>query len=99
MERIMKKNLWICVIALAMVAGCTELNDKDRAAVDAAHQAAAESKQQSLEAATAARDAAAAANEAAREAAEAAAAANKAAKAAEAAGTKADKIFREGQNK
>ena len=81
----MKKNLWISFIALAMVAGCTQLNDKDRAAIDAAYQAASEAKQQSLEAAREAREAAAAANKAARE--------------AELAGTKADKIFREGQNK
>lgn len=81
----MNKSLAMPVIAVLALTGCTQLSAEDRSLISSAHQAAQEAKQQSIEA-----------TEEARRAREDA---NRAAKAAQAASDKADRIFRQGQNK
>lgn len=81
----MQKSLIISALALTLLAGCNQLSDGDRAALDAASRTAREAKQQSIEATEEAR--------------RARADADRAAAAAEASREKADRIFREGQNK
>ena len=81
----MKKSLVLATIALLSLSACAPQNDNDRAAIQAAAEAAQEAKQQAAQAAEEARAARADAD--------------KAAKAAQAASDKADRIFRQGQNK
>ncbi len=81
----MKKILLIPAVTVLTLAGCAQLSPEDHALVTSASQAAEEAKQQSVEA-----------TEEARRAREDA---NRAAEAAQAASDKADRIFRQGQNK
>ncbi len=81
----MKTTFLIPVIAIAALSACTQLSPEDRALISSANQVAQEAKQQSVEATEEAR--------------RARLDAEKAAKAAQAASEKADRIFRQGQNK
>jgi len=79
------KTIILIPLALMTLGACTQLSAEDRAAITSANQRAYEAQQQSIEATEEARKA--------REEAE------RAAKAAQAASDRADRIFREGQNK
>ena len=91
----MKKLLVILSLALALTACTSQLSEVDKAKLDGAYAAA----QQSQNEAAAARAEATASRMAAEQAGLQAKAAQQAAEAAQAASTKADRIFREGQNK
>ena len=88
----MKKTTFTCVMAVMALSACTQLGAEDRALISSAHQAAMEAKRESVQATEEASQASAEARRAREDS-------SRAAAAAVAASDKADKIFRQGQNK
>lgn len=95
----MKRYIALPIMALTLFTGCMQLSAEDRKLLDDTHAMAQQARDQSMQAAAAARQAQASAAQSAAAAQQAQADAAKAASDAERSQKKADRIFRQGQEK
>jgi Alanine-zipper, major outer membrane lipoprotein len=95
----MKRTIILPVMVLALAAGCTQLSSEDRKLLDETHAMAQQARDQAAQATAAAQQAQASAAQSAAAAQQAQADAAKAASDADRSQRKADRIFRQGQEK